>query len=45
MTDQEIGRIAREIAERGNTAEIKRNKDGIIILEVKKKILKSGECD
>lgn len=38
MTDKEIGRTAREIVERGNTAEIKRNKDGIVILEVKKKI-------
>lgn len=40
MTDKEIGKIAREIAERGNTAEIKRNKDGIIVLEVCKKIVK-----
>lgn len=40
MTDAEIGRAAREIAERGNTAEIKQNKQGIIILEVKKKITK-----
>lgn len=38
MTDTEIGKTAREIAERGNTAEVKRNKDGIIILEVTKKI-------
>lgn len=38
MTDAEIGKTAREIAERGNTAEVKRNKDGIIILEVTKKI-------
>lgn len=37
MTDKEIGKIAREIAERGNTAEVKRNKDGIVILEVKKR--------
>ena len=47
MTDKEIGKTAREIAERGNTAEVKRNKDGILILEVKKKITKmdkeSGE--
>lgn len=39
MTDKEIGKIAREIAERGNTAEVKRNKDGILILEVKKRIV------
>jgi len=41
MTDTEIGRTAREIAERGNTAEVKKNKDEIIILEVKKKIVRS----
>lgn len=40
MTDKEIGKTAREIAERGNTAEVKRNKDGIVILEVRKKIAK-----
>lgn len=43
MTDKEIGRTAREIAERGNTAEVKRNKDGIVILEVVKKIMKSDK--
>ncbi len=45
MTDKEIGKTAREIAERGNTAEVKRNKDGILILEVKRKIMggKNGE--
>lgn len=42
MTDKEIGKTAREIAERGNTAEVKRNKDGIIVLEVKKEIIKKG---
>lgn len=30
-----------EILNRGNTAEVKKNKDGVIILEVKKKIIKS----
>ena len=40
MTDKEIGKTTREIAERGNTAEVKRNKDGIIVLEVKKEIVK-----
>lgn len=35
----EIGKTVREIAERGNTAEVKKNKDGIVILEVKKKIV------
>ena len=45
MTDKEIGKKAREIAERGNTAEVKRNKDGIVIMEVMKKIVKSDkEC-
>lgn len=45
MTDKEIGKTAREIVERGNTAEVKRNKDGIVILEIKKKIVKSDkEC-
>ncbi len=43
MTDKEIGRIAREIAERGNTAEIKRNKDGIVIQEVWKKIARRDD--
>ena len=43
MTDKEIGKIAREIAERGNTAEVRRNKDGIVILEVGKKIVKSDK--
>lgn len=41
MTDKEIGKAVREIAERGNTAEVKRNKDGIMILEVKKKIART----
>lgn len=31
----------REILNRGNTAEVKENKNGIIILEVKKKIIKT----
>lgn len=43
MTDKEIGKTAREIAERGNTAEVKRNKDGIMILEVEKKIVKADK--
>lgn len=40
MTDKEIGKTVREIAERGNTAEVKRNKDGFVILEVGKKIVR-----
>lgn len=43
MTDKEIGKTAREIAERGNTAEVKRNKDGIVIMEVEKKIVKADK--
>ena len=43
MTDKEISKTAREIAERGNTAEVKRNKDGILILEVRKKITKTDK--
>ena len=43
MTDKEIGRTAREIAERGNTAEVKKSKDGIVILEVGKKIVKTDK--
>ena len=35
MTDKEIGKTAREIAERGNTAKVKKNKDGIVIFEEK----------
>lgn len=38
MTDEEIGKAVREIVGRGDTAEVKRNKDGIVILEVRKKI-------
>lgn len=40
MTDKEIGKIVRRIAEQGNTAEVKRNKYGIVILEVEKKIVR-----
>lgn len=43
MTDKEIGKTAREIAERGNTAKIKKNKEGIVILEEKLKIVKSDK--
>lgn len=39
MTDKDIGKAAREIAERGNTAEVKRNRDGIVILEVRKNMV------
>lgn len=43
MTDKEIGKTAREIIDRGNTAEVKRNKDGIVVLEVKKKIVEADK--
>ncbi len=43
MTDKEIGKTVREIADKGYTAEVKRNKNGIVILEVRKKIVKSDK--
>lgn len=43
MTDKEIGKTAREIADKGYTAMVKRNKDGIVILEEKCKIVKSDK--
>lgn len=43
MTDKEIGRIARKIAERGNSAIIKKNRRGIVILEEKCKIIKEDK--
>ena len=33
MTDKEIGKTAREIAEKGYTAIVKKNKDGIVSLK------------
>ena len=44
MTDKEIGKTARDIAERGNTAKVKKNKDGIVILEVEKEIAKADKA-
>ena len=41
MTDKEIGKTAREIADRGNRAEVFRNKDGIVIIETSKKIVRT----
>lgn len=43
MTDKEIGMTARRIVERGNTAEVKKGKDGIVVLEVRKKIERKDE--
>lgn len=43
MTDKEIGRTAREIAERGNTAKVKKGKDGIVILEEKCRIVREDK--
>ena len=40
MTDKEIGKTVREIVERGNTAKVKKNKNGIVILEEKCKIVR-----
>ena len=33
MTDKEIGKTAREIAEHSNTEEVKLNKNGIVIIK------------
>ncbi len=41
MTDKEIGKTAREIVDRGLTAIVKKNKNGIVILEEKCKIARS----
>ena len=43
MTDKEIGKTAREIADKGYTAMVKKNKDGYVILEEKVKIVKSDK--
>ena len=40
---KEIGKTAREIADRGNTAKVKKNRDGVVILEEKLKIVKSDK--
>lgn len=43
MTDKEIGKTSREIAERGNAAYVYKNKDGIVIAEIDKKIIKTDK--
>lgn len=43
MTDKEIGKTAREIAEKGYTAIVKKNKYGIIILKEKCEVVKSDK--
>lgn len=43
MTDKEIGKTAREIADKGYTAMVKKNKDGYVILEEKCKIVKADK--
>lgn len=41
IKNEAVGEAVREIVSHGNDAEVKRNKDGdIIILEVRKKIIK-----
>lgn len=46
MTDREIVKLVRQITGRGNTAEIKQNKYGIAIVEVKKELVrKDQKCD
>ena len=43
MTDKEIGKTAREIAERGNTAEVKPATDGeVVIVEKRGNIVLRG---
>lgn len=39
MTDRELGKKVREIADRGSTAEVKINKEGIVVLEVARKVI------
>lgn len=43
MTDKEIGKTVREIADKGYSAIVKKNKDGIIILKEKCEIVKSDK--
>lgn len=43
MTDKEIGKTVMDILERGKKAEVIKNKDGIVILEVEKKIVKADK--
>ena len=43
MTDKEIGKTAREIADQGFSAIVKKNKDGYLILKEKCEIVKSDK--
>lgn len=43
MTDKEIGRTAREIADKGYTAMVKKNKDGYLILKQKCEIVRKDD--
>lgn len=43
MTDKEIGKTVREIAEEGFNAIVKKSKDGIVILREKCEIVKSDK--
>lgn len=43
MKDELMLKAIREILKRGNTAEVKQRKDGIIVLEVNKKITYQGD--
>lgn len=40
MTDKEIGKTVREIADKGYTAMVKKNKDGYLILKQECKIVR-----
>lgn len=41
MTDKQIGQAVLDIIGRGKKAEVYKNKDGIVILEVVKKVIKT----
>lgn len=43
MTDKEIGKTVREIADKGYTAMIKKNKDGYLILKQKCEIVRKDD--
>lgn len=43
MTDKEIGKTAREIADKGYTAMVKKNKDGYVVLREKCEIVKTDK--
>lgn len=44
MTDKEIGKTARDIAEKGFNAIVKKSKDGIVILKEKCEIVRKDNA-